>query len=58
MCDVADDAEADGDFVLALFWEDGFHDINCLASGQCYLAPLNAWSRTYGMSSKNSLGGD
>jgi len=27
---VADDAEADGDFILAVFGEDGFHDLNWL----------------------------
>jgi hypothetical protein len=27
---VADDAEADGNFVLAFFREDGFHDLNWL----------------------------
>jgi hypothetical protein len=35
---VADDAEADGDFVLAVFGEDGSHDLNWLLvnAGWCH----------------------
>jgi hypothetical protein len=35
---VADYAEADGDFVLGVFGEDGFHYLNCV----CFLSVIDA----------------